>query len=295
MCLLDSIVGVEREDRETVYLTIENGRYVPAPPVVYVPGLKQIFDKLERQQWLRYHGYDSRRANSRRSTRAYFLSSHRSPAYMVQPAYWTDGPSSPKHSPHRLEEEPGMDGERGRATEALPVATGPVKKPSAAGMAQTEGALEHGGTGTHSPDEESITKPLKSILKNGSPSSDRSTPQRTRRKSVSFEDPEDAIPTDTKIANDKTPPSPPMQEKGSKKERKQARKEAKQSSKHGTRLKSNSGAPSSTAPKSSEQPAEKGNVVEEEEDVASDTDWELARRIKRLPHLQYANLFSSDP
>lgn len=36
------------EDGPDIWLTVENGRYVPAPPMVYVPGLRQIQDRLQR-------------------------------------------------------------------------------------------------------------------------------------------------------------------------------------------------------------------------------------------------------
>lgn len=34
-----------------VWLTIENGRYVPAPPMVYIPGLRQIQDRLHHKTY----------------------------------------------------------------------------------------------------------------------------------------------------------------------------------------------------------------------------------------------------
>lgn len=37
-----------------IWLVVENGRYVPAPPLVYVPGLRQIQDRLHRK------GYEGR-------------------------------------------------------------------------------------------------------------------------------------------------------------------------------------------------------------------------------------------
>jgi hypothetical protein len=37
------------ESDPDIWLTIENGRYVPAPPMVYVPGLRQIQDRLHRR------------------------------------------------------------------------------------------------------------------------------------------------------------------------------------------------------------------------------------------------------
>ena len=32
-----------------IWLTVENGKYVPAPPIVYMPGLRQIQDRLHRK------------------------------------------------------------------------------------------------------------------------------------------------------------------------------------------------------------------------------------------------------
>ena len=44
MCIITS-PDLEKENMRPIYLAVENGRYVPAPPKMYVPGLRQIFRK----------------------------------------------------------------------------------------------------------------------------------------------------------------------------------------------------------------------------------------------------------
>jgi hypothetical protein len=52
MCVVNCDADYAIEDAGTTYLTWENGRYVPAPPLLYVPGLRAIFQKhSERAKW----------------------------------------------------------------------------------------------------------------------------------------------------------------------------------------------------------------------------------------------------
>lgn len=49
MCIIEYEPSPYTEDRRTTFLTWENGRYVPAPPMVNVPGLRDVFRKQKRQ------------------------------------------------------------------------------------------------------------------------------------------------------------------------------------------------------------------------------------------------------
>jgi hypothetical protein len=52
MCVVIRDNDYAAEDAGTIYLTWKNGRYVPAPPLFYVPGLRAIFHKQsERARW----------------------------------------------------------------------------------------------------------------------------------------------------------------------------------------------------------------------------------------------------
>lgn len=52
MCVVSCDTDFATEDADTIYLAWENGRYAPAPPLLYVPGLKAIFQKhSERTKW----------------------------------------------------------------------------------------------------------------------------------------------------------------------------------------------------------------------------------------------------
>ena len=50
MCIVKCDSCPYREDRSNTYLTWENGRYVPAAPMVFVPGLRQIIRRQDRQR-----------------------------------------------------------------------------------------------------------------------------------------------------------------------------------------------------------------------------------------------------
>ncbi len=50
MCIIECDSYPYKEDRSNTYLTRENGRYVPAAPIVYVPGLRQIVRKQDRRR-----------------------------------------------------------------------------------------------------------------------------------------------------------------------------------------------------------------------------------------------------
>jgi hypothetical protein len=62
MCVVTCDTDYATEDAGKPYLTWENGRCAPAPPLLYVPGLRAIFQKhREKAKWQPASTYLARR------------------------------------------------------------------------------------------------------------------------------------------------------------------------------------------------------------------------------------------